>query len=502
MWGDGPSFSARPSSSTTSSSSPHETSSTPHPDVWSTALFGPSVEYELAANPQLAASLDPTELELLNHYLTHTSLVVPFDADDLYALHVGFPSLALRNRTVMNSILALAAVCKCHDIMGRQPSTMDAQDRQQTRELLDLAEPYHKESLRQTQADIPNIECYDYVLATAPLMMLYASANLAVRIRFAETVGEDEQPLPADFVPTQSQWLSLIRAAHLAYVGVLNDRSASPTADVAPDFPATDMDPTSSAFELMSVNHILTPEDGPTKQTRQLLFPILAATSGPALVSLRAKAEAIRAASDETTPTWATTHGLDDEQRPTDTCGAELQSCFAALDVLDDIAAEVFHKSAGNTTTSETRYLPPLSRLSGVSPWLRNYLARVTMATPTRPFRRIITAFVNRVPAQYLQLVQPILDLIDLTDARDSNPPELSAPQHLVLDIFAHWLVLAMLLDGVWWIGDIGAWELGRIVTAVGDRGWFGFSEDEGENCWPSSMYRIARELRKQAKNE
>lgn len=477
-------------------------------DIWSSSF---SVEEELAANPELAASLDSTELDLLKHYIDHTSRVIPFDSDDLYALHIGFPSIAMQNKTVMHSILALAAVCKSNDELKCQQSE---QDRLQVLSLLCTAEKHHKEALRQTHAELPDVQCYDYILANAPLMMLYSAANHAVRIRLSEMVSEDVEPLPVDFVPRQSQWLFFIRAAHLAYSGVLNERPDGQSDEfqdqvsATPDFmmdPDSTLAPTpdyllnfqSPGFDWPTMNYILTPEDGPSKQTRQLLFPILAATSGPALTALRTRAES-RSATN--TPECSTPPGSQSAINP----------CLAALDILDDIASQLFHTppfsmshtSKPPSSSPSASPLPALSRLSSVSPWLRNYLARVTMATPTRPFRRTVTAFVNRVPAEYLRLIQPILDQIDDCHAEDI-PLELSSSGQLVLDIFAHWLVLAMLLDGVWWMGDIGAWELGRIVGSVGGRGWFGMSSSEengtsGHSWWPASMYRIGRELKKQ----
>ncbi|KAK0736096.1 hypothetical protein B0T21DRAFT_450927 [Apiosordaria backusii] len=425
-------------------------------------------------------SMTPDELELLRHYLTHTSRIIPYDGDDLYALQEGFPSLAFRCRTLMNSILALAAVCKCHDIMT-QP-TINEKHREQAQALLLVAEDRHKESLRRTQYEIPNLhrECYDATLANAPLMVLYILANHSIRIQWAEITAD----VPAGFVPTQLQWVLLIRAAHLAYSGMLSDIDLGLESYPEPHSPASN--PPVSPLDQLSpdpVNHIISPEDGPTKHTRELFLPILAATSRGALTSLRTKAEARR--------TEMPAH-------------PEIAFSFVALGTLEDIADEVFKtnshaidlKLSLERAHSSPTTPPPQSRLSCVSPWLRNYLARVTMATPTRPFRRTITAFVNRVPAEYLTLVQSSVELLSESRGIES----LTTPQRLAVDIFAHWLVLVMLLDGVWWIGGIGAWELGRIVNTLGDKG---FGEAEGKTTWwPASMYSINVELKKQMATE
>ncbi|KAK0670882.1 putative transcriptional regulatory protein [Cercophora samala] len=421
-------------------------------------------------------SLTAEELELLRHYLTHTSRVIPYDQDDLYALQEGFPNLAFRSRTLMNSILALAAVCKCQDIISQ--TTVDEKHRDQAQALLLIAEDRHRESLRRTQNDISNLhrECYDATLANAPLMVLYILANHSVRIQWAGIMPD----IPAGFVPTQLQWVSLIRAAHLAYNGMLSDtdQAPEPCSDTSPD---ESISPTSPVCQLLPdpITHIFSPEDGPTKPTRDLFLPILAATFQAALKGLRMRAEVKRA------------------EMPAD---PEIVSSFVALQAFEAIADEVFAASTDvkNSNLSPSSghpspaAPPPQSRLSHVSPWLRNYLARVTMATPTRPFRRTITAFVNRVPAEYLTLVQSSVE--HLFDG--CAVERLVASEGLAVDIFAHWLVLVLLLDGVWWIGGIGAWELGRIVTVLGHKGLGKLQENT--NWWPASMYNIYIELKKQ----
>lgn len=114
-------------------------------------------------------------------------------------------------------------------------------------------------------------------------------------------------------------------------------------------------------------------------------------------------------------------------------------------------------------------------------------------------------AFLNRVPAEYLILLQTTLDSIGVqsgTGQRDSwgssyaEFSNLSAAHQLAIDIFAHWAVLVTLLDGVWWIGGIGAWELRRVVLFVRARGWLDDRACLGGHWWPESMDNIGRELK------
>ncbi|KAI5459111.1 hypothetical protein BGZ63DRAFT_390304 [Mariannaea sp. PMI_226] len=396
----------------------------------------------------------------------------------------------------MSSILALAAMCKCHDIIVRT-GTPSLEDREQIMNLLDLGDRHHSASLRQTHDEIPNTDSYDFVLANAPLMVLFSSANHAVRIQFAQSVANSEN-LPPDFISAQSQWISLIRAAHFAYTGLLqvqpelpldNENSLSPP---VLNFPYTFPQSVSEGLG------DLVPEDGPTVATRQLLLPIVKASSGPALERLKSTAQST-ISQNKTALT---------SQRDGPAChGAEAEACLVALDVLTNIMHQVFYTEQNSAPTTPIVNQPtsitdsPLpTDFSKVSPWLQNYLARVTSATPQKPLRRIITSFLTRVPAEYLKVVQSIIDVtpggacergVSWANQVQSNN---TSVEQLALDIFAHWLVLMMLLDGVWWIGQTGSWELERVILSKERLGWF--KEHEG-NWWPQSMHRVVTESKK-----
>jgi hypothetical protein len=52
-----------------------------------------------------------------------------------------------------------------------------------------------------------------------------------------------------------------------------------------------------------------------------------------------------------------------------------------------------------------------------------------------------------------------------------------------------------MLLDGVWWIGGIGRWELGQIVSLMKTQELPNQPADTKETWWPESMYLVNMEL-------
>ncbi|KAF5578400.1 C6 transcription factor [Fusarium pseudoanthophilum] len=422
----------------------------------STSDLSPGLSPYLAPSPNFtllpqeiplpSVDLGAAELELFSYYLSHTARSLAYDEDDLYALQVGFPNLAFRSKPLMSSILALAAVRKCHDLIS-QP--LQRADKSQVRHLLAIADEHHRVSLRQTRADIPIANHYDHVVANAPLMVLYATANHAVRIKVAKSLDEGVRTSSA---PVQLHWMTLIRAAHLAYTGLLHS-----TKDFGflEDFTASPPDITLNS---QSTNGLVPlGENGPTPQTEQLLMPIIAATSGSALEKLRTRAQALEFAA-HLKPSW---------ESPGD--DTELQACLVALEALNSIVNELFHRDQSSYADSQQPDLEAgwaaLSQLSDVSPWLRSYMARVTFSTPPKPLRRTIMWFLNRIPSEFLSIVESVLD--NIPTSPDSIPDEgiqcegdVSETTRLAVDIFSHWLVLVMLLDGVWWIGGIGGYLL------------------------------------------
>ncbi|KAJ4394445.1 hypothetical protein N0V93_003663 [Gnomoniopsis smithogilvyi] len=434
--------------------------------------------------------LDAQDLELLTHYLSHTSQTIPFDKIDLYALQIGIPNLAFGSKPLMSSVLALAAVCQCHDLL---PTPDDLSNLPlplpRIQSLLELAERHHRNSLHQIQKAI-GTERYDTVLANATLMTLYGSAVHCVRIRLINLHQEGRlgAPLPSEFVPAQSQWISLIRAVHCAFIGL--------RADVELEGPQNSASPSSvegSDGELGfddEVGEVKCSQDGPTKTTLHLFLPIVTATIGAALETLR-------------TRIWRSRESNSSAE-------SDFEACTGALEILESIVVESLSgiKKGSATVTPEDSHDGFIGRLSLVTPWLRAYTARVTSnsdlesisgsATPS-PLRRKITAFLNRVDAGFLSLVQDKLELMTLPSPGERGRcfEDENDASRCAMDIFAHWLVLMCLLDGVWWIGGIGMWELGRVVNYMKRP----HGREVGQNIdawWPASMYAIRTELANQ----
>ena len=442
----------------------------------------------LVFKPPKIEMLDSKELDLLSHYLSHTASSMAFDREDLEVLKVGIANLAFQSKPVMNSILSLAAVCKCRDILD-QP-IVSPQYEAQIRDLMAFADQHHIESLQQIQAYAADVQYYDYVMVNAALMVQYGGASHSTRIRLVEMMPSSD-PLPSELRPALSQWISIIRAVHVAFTGLRNDQP-----DMLFDQPELQFI-SEQSFKTYSIDNVidtgsmywedaLSPQSDSLKETEGLLMPIVAATANGALEKLELRARCIYAAEEDKL--------LQAGVGQAASCQLDLQACLEAIKALRGWPQD-YLSMASSSAWSQSLFSPedpPLAGLAGLPPWLRNYLARVTEKSP--PCRTAMF-FISQVPPQYLDLVQTILDRLPHQNGGDdyfgvlhySEPGVNGVAQRLAVDIFAHWLVLVMLLEGVWWIGGIGAWELGRVVAAM----------QMTEDWWPESMYKVWRELGK-----
>jgi hypothetical protein len=452
------------------------------------------------------------EFDLLKHYLEHTSRDLTVDADDQYTLQIGIPNLAIQCRPLMRSVLALAAVCKCTDIINQPSSSYVSPDaRREVVELLSLANQYHMESMHDIQATLPEAKQYDNILANAAMMGMYGSASHNTRIWLAKTATFADLQL-AHSVPRLPQWISLFRVVHLAYVGLLNNRLG--TAEMGHSPARSPVSPLVSSSMQYEYNvSTRSPPGVGASQPRGApadhpLYPILAATVGSAMGKLHDKAREI-AILQESTPL---TNFYDFEPVSTPASDADFQACYTALGIFSDIVADTF-RSGDATPVSHANLaldvdIEPIGQLSEVSPWLRKYTANITSMVPSRLPRRTIMAFIHKVPTRYLNLVEEMVSMVS-PEPQPSDEmegiwcippalsPEPSMAHQLAMDIFAHWLVLVILLDNVWWIGSIGSWELGRVVESRNDVRWRTFLWNKEEDWWPESMFEVSRQFDK-----
>ncbi|KAK5796106.1 hypothetical protein VI817_005391 [Penicillium citrinum] len=441
-------------------------------------------EGSMSISSETSGILNATELGLLSHYLTHTSRTIPFDELDLYALSVGIPNLAFNSKPVMSSLIALAAACKSHNIVHTTQAPLAESTILEIQQLLELAEHHHRTSLQHIRRAVTSSDWYDSVLANAALMVLYASASHSIRVRLASIARRSGIELPHDILPQHSQWITFTRAAHTASTAVL---SGLLNADINLNTPISP-----SLYESMNVtSSVLQPQSGPSENTKLHFIPLVTSTYARAFQSLRKKIETVADCFKD-----QEMFGLRYD---------DVEACLQTLPILEKCASVALSgKDTGNQShLSRAQVLLP-GEYSRVSSWVGNYMLSVTSMTAPKALRRIIMSFLNEAPAEYLNLVQEVLDSSSVQTytgdlvARGSPTGEiqpLDATHLLAIEIFAHWLVLVMLLDGVWWIGGIGRWELGQIVSLMKTQQPFYVSPDSKETWWPESMYMINMEL-------
>jgi len=503
------------------------------------------------------------EAELLDHYMRHTSYAIGFEGQDTFALRVGIPELATRCPALMSSLLALAASCCCCDIMSH-PAPIP-RDRERMVQLLATANRHHLNSLQEIQALICKARHYDQILANALLMAAYGTSAQRVRIWLADNTPAHET-LADEFQPNNSGWMTLFHSVDSAFATVPRSRSAS--RGVSEDEEATtDSSPGLDAWTFQPEFH--TPRQQQprpnmhdqevmllTKQPMALsnhpMYSAIVSTSPWALGTLKATTDRLCAILDEMDVTWSSTLPTEDLHPPL-TKASTLQACRPAMEILLGVAAGICppgvfshnihiqnqHQShsdwnggdgvsgggGGGTTCSQSQSqiqnlrrhmyfnsnsnsnsnshtsFTSISPSSDVSDWLREYISRVLADIPSRSTRRIIMAFLYRVPQHFVNTVRGILDCFP------DGPISLCPAETLCIDIFAHWLCFTLLLDGVWFIGDIGLWELDRIVGMV-ETGRLDLSYGVNRNgngagggdWWPAGIYRIAVEVKKYAR--
>lgn len=456
------------------------------PQLWNLLICDDNAAFSLQPNSVLMTSL---ESELLEHYLEHTSKDLTVDDGDQYALQIGIPTLAFQSKPLMRSMLAFSAICKCHDIIKQFP--VSHASRGEILSLLHTADRYHMESIREIQPTLSKVKHYDHILANAAMMGMYGSGSHCIRIWLTETAVPGDLELDR-FAPKSCQWISLFRAVRLAYGGLVRRSEAERTPTDVLTAPYVDAAPFSCDEQ-----------KGGSKD--HPLYPIISATVFSAMAKLSEKTKTIKAIINSKIQEVGYPHSEGDLAND---AAVGLQACLAALELLGKIVTETFSSKDRRSITSGYRHFEDHvdsdEHVAKISPWMRRYTASITSMVPSKLPRRFIMAFVHKAPTRYLELVEEMMGFVlnetGVESCLGSQEPldlEPDLTHQLAMEIFAHWLVLVLLLDDVWWIGGIGAWELKQIMTLKRDAPWRSLLWHNEGNWWPESMLEISKQLDK-----
>lgn len=418
----------------------------------------------------------PTDADLYNHYLQHTSRTITLFPEDRCALQIEMPKLALQSKPVFHSLLAVSAACLCHDMISKEP----ASDTSTVSRILMTGYRHFNLASERIRVLIssPCSLTPGSLLASAVLLVPFATASQQINHWISsKSKGKESSKLLST---TPRDAIIIMRAIRTTLQTLQSDSSKltcelSQEVELASDSQSTKRTIPQTATLAPSRTHVM--------------VPILTATVKRAFTRLQ--------------------QSLDSALLDNDDSEGFLPACRTALEVLKHITSKTFPTSdISSISSSQTKepFKPESAPLSQVPPWLRSLAGRARDPLPTEPLTSFLLSFLRHSPQAYLDFVLPLLDqrlerpINAISNVKDLAT-EITREQTLALDIYAHWSVLMFLVkEDSWWIGDLPAVTLKGMINRYGDdfatRLWSGQVSSQ-EPWWPGSMLSILREIQR-----
>jgi hypothetical protein len=418
----------------------------------------------------------PTDTDLFDHYLQHTSRTLTLCQTDRSALQIDMPKLALQNKTVFHSILAVSAACLCHDMISKEP----APDTSAVNQVLMTGYQHYNlasERVRELISSPRSLKA-EPLLASAVFLVPFATASQQINHWISSRSGAKESRKLLSTTPRDA--IIIMRAIRTT-LQTLHCDSSSPTLELSREMELAIDSPSPE---------ITTPPAALAPSRTHVMVPILAATVQSAFAKLQQ-------CLDSALPN----HSDDSE--------GGLSACGTAFGILKYISSKTF--SASNVASASSlsnpvgeRFEPVPVPLPQVALWLRSFARRATDPLPTEPLTSLLLSFLVQAPQAYLDVVLPLLDQrleSPIGTTSDAITTKLTREQALALDIYAHWSVLMFLAEvDSWWIGNLPVVTLAGMVNRYGDdfvtRLWPRTTSRQ-EPWWPGSMLTIFREVRR-----
>ncbi|EXJ72405.1 uncharacterized protein A1O5_04909 [Cladophialophora psammophila CBS 110553] len=409
-----------------------------------------------------AVVLNVTDADLYLHFLNHTCKAAPRWQKERLVLQVGIAKLALESDLVSHSVLALSAACLCCDTISSGSA-----DPERIRQILDLGLQHHTLALEQmrTMTSRPRESDTQPLLASALMLVPFALAfqHIQHRVLLAKGLLQDTDLL------TPRDTILLLRGIRTTIVALNSTRveSRSPTFQT----------PWDTMFSSQVADH---PDFATIPERSHTMFPFLAATFHQALSHLRCRIESALA-----------TPQADDDHTA---------STFDAYEILNGIMTSTFSDSQSIEISLECVTYPkfsvaPDSLLAQAPGWLQNFILRRPRPTHTEPLARSFLAFFSGAPQTYVDLLLPLLDPRTPENASADDDRELTTAEVLALDVYAHWLVLMLLMENEeWWVGEFPFVALQGLIARYG-AGFLGTSLVQHQ-WWPASMLEVATRLK------
>jgi hypothetical protein len=403
---------------------------------------------------------------LYHHYLQHTSRTLTPGRRDQKALQIDLPELALENKTVFYSMLAVAAACMCCDMIEKEPAPSTSAVNQ----VLNAGYRHYNlasEQMRESISRPDNLEP-DHLLASAVLLVPFATASQRINHWISRRSTKESSPKLLSTTPRDA--IILMRGIRTTlqtlYCGKLisNLELATPESAVPIHSPSAESD--------------ISPAPALAPSRTHAMLSIVASTSEGAFSKLQER--------------------LDSASFNGEGGNEGLSACYAAFKTLDGLRIRAL-SPAGEALKFAPVPLPPMPA------WLRSFTSRASNPLPHETLTSFFLSFLVQVPQAYLDIVLQLLDqrLESPINASSTFSPDirLTTVQALALDIYAHWSVLMFLVeDDSWWIGDLPEVTLTGMVNRYGDdfvNKLIPESDSEPGKWWPGGMLNILREVKK-----
>ncbi|EXJ54202.1 hypothetical protein A1O7_09539 [Cladophialophora yegresii CBS 114405] len=453
------------------------------------------------------------DLFLFDHYMDHTCRDLEVIPDVAYAKKVGIPQLAAGNQGILYSIMALSATCLCIDILSAQGSCSQVED---LAELISTGDRYHRMGMNAVQRQLSTNRPRDLAEAHAHTMLLFPYA--LARRRVTHLLDDVGPPTPGSGIDTHAEhissleWIIILR-------GITTTARACWTNSSACINDTACCDPSQRLHPLVS-SHIHNKLSEPTDRsrvwngfqcriaTKHPLFPVISATRVVALEALQQKTERVnQLMRDLHRKNPAVDLERSNEQLRR---SLSLSACFMAVDLLLNMDNVIFNPGSNveERYTNESVSTEPSLEDSSL-PWLKRY-SSAPIYDPALPACRTIFSWVNRTPDEYFRLLMKPRP--PRTESEGEGPVQAAMPdidreiQLLAWDIWAHWLVFTILIEGesffmaAFGVPDIVnllPWFANSAAKPPGSKSDSSIAQSTG--WWPGSMCAVAQQLRKYA---
>ncbi|ETI26739.1 hypothetical protein G647_10184 [Cladophialophora carrionii CBS 160.54] len=451
------------------------------------------------------------DLFLFDHYMDHTCRDLEVIPDVAYAKQVGIPQLAADNQGILYSIMALGATCLCIDILSGEGSCGQVDD---LVELISAGDRYHRMGMQAVQRQLATNHPRDLAEAHAHTMLLFPYA--LARRRVAYLLNDVDPPTPRSGVDTHAEhissleWIIILR-------GITTTGRACWTSGSVCINDAACCDRSQKIPPLVS-SHVLTKLAEPMDRScawngfqcriasKHPLFPVISSTRVVALEALQQKTERV---SQLMRDLHRKNPPLDLEKSNEQLSRSlSLSACFMAVDLLLNMVNVIFNPgSEVEERCPNVRVFIEPSFEDSALPWLKRY-SSAPIYDPALPACRTIFSWVNRTPDEYFQLLMKPLP--PLTECEADRRGQAAMPdidreiQLLAWDIWAHWLVFTILIEGesffmaAFGVPDIVnllPWFTTSIAESPGIKSGSPVAQTTG--WWPGSMCAVAQQLRK-----